>query len=95
MYLKIDDATSGQSELVAAVSGKSIRVLGYVLTGASACSAKFQSASTDLTGPLFLGAPVVVPNDNSGWIETVAGEALNLFTSANVQVSGHINYQLV
>jgi hypothetical protein len=96
MYLKIDGATLGQSELVAAVAGKAYRVLGYVLSGASACTAKFQSASTDLTGPMALGtSPVVAPETSEGWFETAAGEALNLNTNASVQVSGHLTYRLI
>ena len=84
MYLKIDDATAGQSELVAAVTDKRIRVMGFNLTGASACTAKFQSANTDLTGPMALGTcAVVAPVDNGeGWLETASGEALNLLPTS-------------
>lgn len=98
-FAKIDLAASG--DLVAAVSGKKIRVLSYLIVSAGSVTAKFQSAaSTDLTGAMSL--VVGVPNacDHAppvhgmptGYFETSQGEKLNLVLSSGVQVSGHLTY---
>ena len=93
-------SSSGANAVVAAVSGKAIKVLGYVLTASAAVNAKWQSASTDLTGlsyflstaPDKLVAPVI--RQGSGhWFKTAVGEALNLNLSGAVAVGGHLVYQ--
>lgn len=97
-------SSSGNNEIVAAVSGKSIAVLGYVLVANGAVNVKWRSASTDKTGLLYLaangGAAVpVVPLSKLGagacWFATAAGEALNLNLSGAVAVGGHVLYREV
>ena len=98
-HLKIDTANAGQTEIIAAPGvGKHLRVMGYVLTGATAVvTAKWQSASTDKTGPMsFAAGPVVAPIDNGdGWMATADNEALNLFLNSAIQVSGHLVYRII
>lgn len=99
----ISTASSGATAVVAAASGRRIRVVSYVLVAAGAVTAKWQSASTDLTGAMSLItgtplAPAPFPQRHSGGydghIQTAPGEALNLTLGGAVQVSGHLTYVL-
>lgn len=100
---KIDCAGAGQNTIVAAVDGKRIRVLGYTIVAAGSVTAKWQSASTDLSGAMsmIVGTPISPPPSagqfgyKSAIIETENGEALNLNLGGAVQVSGHLEYELV
>lgn len=96
--LAIAASASGDNTLVSAVTGKKIRVHGYVLSASAAVNAKFRSGTTDVTGLLYPGANggAVAPRAFSpdGWFETVAGQALVLNLSAAVAVGGHLVYTL-
>ena len=91
--------TSG--ELVAAVEGKKIRVLGFFFVCTGAVTVVFKSATTALTGVMSFGANAVASaqagrNESEPFLfETVAGEALNVTLGGSVQVSGTINYILL
>jgi len=84
-----------QQAIVAAVSGKSIVVLSYVLTGTADGTGIWESASTDLTGAMHFqedgGCQIVAPHNPKGWLATTAGEALNI-TSSGIAINGHVNY---
>ena len=93
----ISCSSSGANEIVAAVTGKRIRVLGYTLTFSGSVNAKFQSASTDKTGLLYgaAAANVCAPITDTPdlfWFETAIGEALNLNLSGATAVGGHLTY---
>lgn len=95
-YFKIDSA-SGTFEVVAAVSGKRIRVLSWYLSnsGAAACTVKWQSAAVDLTGPLSLANDVagsVAQFNPAGHFQTAAGAALNITQSGTEQLGGYGSY---
>ncbi len=93
----INTAASGDTAVVAAVAGKRIRVINYVLTAAGVVSVKFRSATTDLTGamPFAANGGIAAAGAQPGyWVQTAAGEALNLNLSAAAQVSGHITYDV-
>lgn len=103
LFAKVDTATSGANAIVTAAAGRRIRVVSYVLVAAGAVTAKWQSASTDLTGAMSLitGTPLPVapfPLRHSGGydghLQTAPGEALNLTLGGAVQVSGHLTYVL-
>lgn len=89
----------GVTEIVAAVAGKSIVVVSYVLVANGAVNVKFQSHTTptDLTGLLYLAANggVVAGFNQQGWFRTISGQALDINLSAAVAVGGHLNYVLV
>lgn len=92
--------TAANSDLVAAVSGKIIRVLAAALTvvGTATTLFKFQSDGTDLTGEMRQGStkPLILPFSEAGWFETVAGEKLNIvFAGGARQIDGVIHYQEV
>lgn len=89
-----DNTTAVQ--IVALVTGKKIRVLSYVLSVSAATTMIFQSASAAKTGAIHFVGTALVPYSSGfspvGHFETVAGEALNLKSSANVSFDGHLVY---
>lgn len=93
----ISKATSGSGELVAAVTGKRIRVHGYVYETTTAVTVTFLTAATGLTGAMPGGSNTVVASgwNPDGWFETAVSEALNISLGGNVQVSGHLYYSIV
>lgn len=99
LYAVIDDATSGNNTIVAAVAGRKIRVLSFFLVSAGTVLARFESDAdgTALTGQMTLAVNDVVEAGYNplGHFETVAGELLNLELSAAVSVDGALTYVLV
>lgn len=94
-YAAIAEASSGNNEVVAAVTGKAIRVLAYVLVANDAVNAKWRSANTDKSGLLYLaanGGVAATGAPDIPLLETAAGEALNLNLSGAVAVGGHVTY---
>ncbi len=94
----ISGATSGNNTLVAAVTGKRIRVLSYFMVAAAAVVARFESDAdgTALTGVMSMIAGVPhSAHDPTGLFETdVAAELLNMELGGAVQVSGFLTYVL-
>lgn len=89
-YAAISTSASGDTTVVAAVTGKRIKVVDYVLTRASAVNMKWRSGMTDITGLLYNGA---APGFNPvGHFRTAVGELLAINLSAAVGVGGHITY---
>ena len=95
----------GDNTVVAAVTGRRIRVLGFVLSpSATTVNAKFTdgAAGTNLAG-LFYGTagtvtvPCVPPvlGSQPGWFATTKGNALVLNLSAATAVGGLVLYDLV
>jgi hypothetical protein len=97
LFASVSTAGSGDTEIVAAVPNKKIRVVNYALVANAAVSAKWKSGSTDKTGamPFAANGGISCPgSSDSVWFETATGEALNLNLSGAVQVSGHVSYFL-
>lgn len=96
-FAKIDAAGAGDNEVVAAVTGKKIRVLALflVMTG-TAVTIRFESSAggTALTGQMTpsQGGGFVLPFNPVGWFETVAGENLNLELGGAQSVDGCLTY---
>ena len=95
-YAKISAASSGDNTLVAAVTGKKIRVLDVLIIATDAVTTSFESGAsgTALTGDMSLAANGgYAPGFNPhGHFETVAGELLNLELGGAVQVDGWLIY---
>jgi hypothetical protein len=96
-HAKIDTATSGNTTIVAAVTGKYIVVIGYLIVADAAVDVKFQSGTggTDLTGPLGVaanGGAVYAGGIDCPAFETAKSTLLNLNLNGAIQVSGHITY---
>jgi hypothetical protein len=89
-------AASGQNALVAAVTGKKIRVLSYYVQSDADVDATFVLAGsgTALTNLFKLGvkAPAVEAYNPGGHFETTAGVGLNLLLGAAVAARGHLTY---
>lgn len=95
----VDAASAGDNTIVAAVSGRMIRLIAMSLSVAGDVTAAWRSG----TGG---GATTMIPartfksgggmDGNWGpwgyYCRTVAGEALNLYLGGAVQVSGTVNY---
>ena len=88
--------TSGNNTIVAAVSGKKIRVIQLVLVVAGAMTVRFESAAdgTALTGQMAFAANggMAPPFTPPGYFETASGELLNLELSAATYVDGWLLY---
>lgn len=98
-YALIDHGAAGDNTIVAAVAGKKIRVLSYVIVAAGAVTVRFESAASGaaLTGQMSLAANggVSCAYNEGGWFETAAGALLNLELGGIVSVDGHLSYILV
>jgi hypothetical protein len=90
----ITASASGNTQVVAAQSGKKILVIAYTLLSNGTVNVKFQSATTDISGLKYLIANtgLVCGDLEKGWFETAAGEALNINLSGNVAVGGELVY---
>lgn len=95
-FVAINMAAGGsKAQAIAAVTGGEIIVLDYVLNVAAASVITIKSATTSLIGT-GLNVPdttTIAPGFNPyGHFKTAAGAALNLATTVDVAVSGHITY---
>lgn len=92
----IDSATSGDNELVAAVSGKKIVVLQLLLISAGSMTVRFESGAggTALTGQMNVvqGSGFRLEYSPIGHFATVAGESLNMELSSAVSADGYLKY---
>jgi len=95
-FAPIAVSASGAATVVAAVAERKIRVLAVALVALAAVNVKFQShvVPTDLSGLFYPAANggFVLPYSPVGWLETIAGEALDLNLSGNVAVGGVLVY---
>ena len=93
-YAEIDTAAaSGATTVVSGVAGSVIVVLDFWAVAGGATTVKFQTASTDITGPAPLAANGgVSANSNHGLMETADGEDLNINSSAAVALGGSLSY---
>lgn len=96
-YAVINAAGAGNNTLVAAVTGKKIRVLAFAMVSGGIVTATFQTAAggTALTGaiPMAANTQVTAPYSPDGHFETAASALLNLSLGGAVQVSGWLVYQ--
>ncbi len=95
-YAAIAAAASGDNTLVAAVTGRKIRVVSLYMVASAAVTARFESGAggTALSGQMQLAANGVLelPYNPAGWFETAAGALLNLELSAATSVDGGLSY---
>lgn len=96
-FAKVDAASNGNNTLVAAVTGKKIRVLaGFFDMSGTLVTMTFQSGAggTALTGAIGIAQSTTftMPFCPVGHFETAAGALLNLSLSGAQQVSGYLVY---
>ena len=95
MHAVISEVTAARNAIVAAVSGKKIKVFAYVLINTTAQIVTWESGTTALSGAMALasnGGITIAVQPPECILETVAGEALNITQSAATQLSGHLSY---
>lgn len=98
-YAKANVAASQtDSSLVAAVTGKRIRVLSFrVMTGATATNVTFNSASTAISETFACGANggIASPWSPTGHFMTASGEALTVTTGSGSTTGIGVVYDLI
>jgi hypothetical protein len=96
-FAAINAVALGDNAIVAAVPGQRIKVLSYVLVADAAVAVAWRSAANPLSGPMpialngGIAAPPVDPAIGC-WLQTAAGEALNLNLGLAAGVRGHMSY---
>lgn len=82
---------SGDQSVIAAVTGKRIAIVAFVLAGASTSSIYFTDGTTT-TGTIPVNAtnPSVVPYGGGPWFHGAAGAAISI--NASVNINGQIIY---
>lgn len=97
-YAVIDAASSGDNTLVAAVTGKRIRVTSLYLVAAGAVTIRFESGAggTALSGQMTMAANgvLVLPYNQFGWFTTAASALLNMELGGAVSVDGSLTYDV-
>jgi hypothetical protein len=92
------DATTGTTEVVAAVAGKRILVLSAHVMSDTAAGINFTSgASTAISAISYVASNggFVLPTNPDGWFITVAGEALKVTQDTGANVSVNVTYRLM
>lgn len=85
-------------DLVAAVSGRKIRVISYLFICSAALTINFESNTTDVTGPMQVAANGGVSYPGgvlAPAFETATGEKLAMTITGTGNVRGHLSYILV
>jgi len=87
----------GATQLIAAQTSRSIRVVALAAVVTGATTLKLQSNSTDITATWPLGANggIVLPYNDHGWCETAIGETLNINLGTATATGIHIEYIVV
>jgi hypothetical protein len=95
----VSAAANGDNVIVAAVTGKKLRVLALDVSAAAAVNGKLMTdvgvGAVALTGLHYFAAagdPWGMNTLGYGWCETDAGEALNLWLSGAFAVGGVVIY---
>lgn len=88
-------ASQTASSLVAAVTGKKIRVIGMIVFVAGTATVSTFNTNTTAISPAFsigINGAMVLPVSLAGWLETVAGDPLTVTTGAGSATVYHILY---
>lgn len=82
--------------LIAAQTGRAIRVHSLVITAGTATSSVFTSSETTISGTFWSAANggAVLPHNPTGWFETAKGSALGVTTSAGGTTGYTLTYSL-
>jgi hypothetical protein len=94
-YASIDVATAATSTLVAAATGKRVKVIGFWLIAGGTTTVTFKDDTTALHGGIPLTAQaglVVMGNRDTAAFVTTAGNALKFTNGSAQQVSGVVIY---
>lgn len=96
-FALIEASSAGNTQVVAAVSGKRIRVVAYALVAGGSVNVRFRSGSTtNLTGSMRLvEAGGIAHSFDGGLFQTAVSEPLIINLSTNTQVGGYVVYEEV
>ena len=91
---KINATTSGETQVVAAVTGKKLRVISVIFTTSAAISIGWRSASNVKIDPMSFAQNGGMTEQwrRGHFFETNTGEALNIYLSSNANVRGSLCY---
>lgn len=86
------------SSVVAAVTGRRIRVTSAILTVSSATTITFNSkpasAGVAISGAILVPTVgLVLPHNPNGWFDTVAGQGLTVTTGSGATIGGQVCYE--
>ena len=95
-FATINATTSGDTQVVAAVSNRRIVVVAYAVVASATVNIRFRSGTTDITGSMRVveGGGIAHAYD-AGLFQTATGQALNINLSANATVGGYVVYRTV
>jgi len=95
-FATINATTSGDTQVVAAVSNRRIVVVAFGVIANSAVNIRFRSGTTDITGSMRLveGGGIAHAYD-AGLFQTAVNQPLNINLSANATVGGYVVYRTV
>jgi hypothetical protein len=95
-FATINATTSGDTQVVAAVSNRRIVVVAFGVIASATVNIRFRSGTTDITGSMRLveGGGIAHAYD-AGLFQTATGQALNINLSANATVGGYVVYRTV
>jgi hypothetical protein len=90
----VNASSLGSNVVLAAVPGKSIRVIDVAVVTTLANTVSFLSSAGAITAAWPLGANggLVLPFNEHGWFQTNAGEGLNVNLGVATATGVHINY---
>lgn len=96
LHASINTATSGDTTVVAAVASRRIIVRQLFIRSEGATNVKFKDGSTDLCGGISFttGVTLLLNATSVPYFRTTAGTAFNVSQTANIQISGWVNYDL-
>jgi hypothetical protein len=95
-FATINATTSGDTQVVAAVSNRRIVVVAYAVIASATVNIRFRSGTTDITGSMRLveGGGIAHSYD-AGLFQTAVNQPLNINLSANATVGGYVVYRTV
>lgn len=92
----INESTAANNEIITAVSGEKIKIVNIMFTVAAETNITFCSDANAMSGPMDFGGTGepkgMVHYFGDFPLETVAGEAFKITSSAAVQISGYVTY---
>jgi len=95
-FATINATTSGDTQVVAAVSNRRIVVVAFGVIASATVNIRFRSGTTDITGAMRLveGGGIAHSYD-AGLFQTAVNQPLNINLSANATVGGYVVYRTV
>ena len=95
LYAPIATQTSGAT-IISGVTGRKLRVMSMNVIASIAVNVKWQTQTgpADLTGFAYLATNggYILPYNQIGWFETLAGDSLNINLSAGISVGGSLTF---